>query len=89
MRAVVFLAAFWLIPFLFFGWRMWGTWPSKQKRERQREASKLYDCHFAAAVSEVMPGALVAPRRKISPAAARVKRSPVAGAAPILSRSPK
>jgi hypothetical protein len=77
MRAVVFLAAFWLMPFLFFGWR---TWPSKQERERQREVSKLYDCHFAADASQVLPGVLVAPRRrKTSPAAARIKRSPVAG----------
>jgi hypothetical protein len=46
MRAVVFLAAFWLMPFLFFGWRMWAAWPSERERERQREVSKLYDYHF-------------------------------------------
>jgi hypothetical protein len=52
MRAVVFLAAFWLMPFLFFGWRTW--WPSKQERERQREISKLYDCHFRAATPPIL-----------------------------------
>ena len=67
MRAVVFLAAFWLMPFLFFGWRTW--WPSKQERERQRKVSRLYDCHSAADASEVESGALVAPRRITSPAA--------------------
>ena len=46
MRVVWFLAVVWLTPFLFFGWRAWLTWPSKQKRERQREVSWLYDHHF-------------------------------------------
>ena len=46
MRAVVFLATLWLVPFLYFGWRACATWPSKQESERQREVSKLYDWHF-------------------------------------------
>ena len=46
MRTVVFLVTLWLVPFLYFGWRAWATWPSKQESERQREVSKLYDWHF-------------------------------------------
>ena len=46
MRAVAFVVAPWSMSFLFFGWRTWATWPSKQERERQREVSKLYDYHF-------------------------------------------
>ena len=47
MRAVAFVViAPWLMSFLFFGWRTWATWPSKQGQERQREVSMLYDYHF-------------------------------------------
>jgi hypothetical protein len=46
MRVVWLLAVLWLTPFLFFGWRAWLIWPSKQERQRQREVSKLYDYHF-------------------------------------------
>lgn len=48
MRAVVFLVVLWLTPFLYFGWRVWATWPTRQQRERQRHASRLYDRHFEA-----------------------------------------
>jgi hypothetical protein len=46
MRALAFLVVLWTMPFLYFGWRAWATWPSKRERERQREISKLYDHHF-------------------------------------------
>jgi hypothetical protein len=46
MCVVWFLAVLWLTPFLFFGWRAWLIWPSKQESERQREVSELYDYHF-------------------------------------------
>jgi hypothetical protein len=46
MRVVVLLLAFWLMTFLYFGWAAWTTWPNREEGERQRETSKLYDCHF-------------------------------------------
>jgi len=47
MRAVAFVVvAPWVMSFLFFGWRTWATWPSKQERKRQRDVSKLYVYHF-------------------------------------------
>jgi hypothetical protein len=43
---------------LYFGWRVWATWPSEQERERQREVSKLYDYHFERRRARAAPGGL-------------------------------
>jgi hypothetical protein len=44
--ALLVLALFWLTPLVFFGWRLWATWPSKRQRKLQGEISRLYDHHF-------------------------------------------
>ena len=56
MRAVVFLVALWITPFLFFGWRVWATWPSQHERERQHEISKLCDHHFKGRRARAVAG---------------------------------
>jgi hypothetical protein len=45
MSVLTFLVVLWTTPFLYLGWRLWVTWPSKAERERQREVSTLYDRH--------------------------------------------
>jgi len=58
MRVVVLLVALWITPFLYFGWRVWATWPNKQARKPQREVSKLYDHHFKGRRAQTATGSL-------------------------------